>query len=183
MLAPEIFVVVLTTLIAALKVFAPVFVLTAGGPDNATLVPSYLTYYHFFTTQRVGYAAAIAVVQMALTVALGVIFLTFQARQDGEGVDHGGGGSRHRRRRQQPGRRPHMPARNAASAAGLSSRCVIAGLLVTLFPFFLALINAIKSSVDYAANGPLSLPGEHRFQRRREVLGAFGLHRSWSTAS
>ena len=81
MLAPEIFVVVLTTLIAALKVFAPVFVITAGGPDNATLVPSYLTYYHFFTTQRVGYAAAIAVVQMLITVALAVVFLRFQARQ------------------------------------------------------------------------------------------------------
>jgi raffinose/stachyose/melibiose transport system permease protein len=81
MLAPEIFVVVLTTLIAALKVFAPVFVLTAGGPDNATLVPSYLTYFHFFTTQRVGYAAAIAVVQMILTVVLAVIFLRFQAQQ------------------------------------------------------------------------------------------------------
>jgi raffinose/stachyose/melibiose transport system permease protein len=81
MLAPEIFVVVLTTMIAALKVFAPVFVLTAGGPDNATLVPSYLTYFHFFTTQRVGYAAAIAVVQMVLTVVLAVIFLRFQAQQ------------------------------------------------------------------------------------------------------
>jgi len=81
MLAPEIFVVVLTTLIAALKVFAPVFVLTAGGPDNATLVPSYLTYYHFFTTQRVGYAAAIAVVQTILTIVLATIFLRFQSRQ------------------------------------------------------------------------------------------------------
>jgi raffinose/stachyose/melibiose transport system permease protein len=81
MLAPEIFVVVLTTLIAALKVFAPIFVLTAGGPDNATLVPSYLTYYHFFTTQRVGYAASIAVVQMILTIVLATIFLRFQARQ------------------------------------------------------------------------------------------------------
>ena len=60
---------------------APVFVLTAAGPDNATMVPSYLTYYHFFTTQRVGYGAAIAVVQMILTVALAVIFLRFQARQ------------------------------------------------------------------------------------------------------
>jgi raffinose/stachyose/melibiose transport system permease protein len=83
MLAPEIFVVVLTTLIAALKVFAPIFVLTAGGPDNATLVPSYLTYYHFFTTQRVGYAAAIAVVQTILTIGLAVIFLRFQSRQSG----------------------------------------------------------------------------------------------------
>jgi raffinose/stachyose/melibiose transport system permease protein len=81
MLAPEIFVVVLTTLIAALKVFAPVFVLTVGGPDNATMVPSYLTYYHFFTTQRVGYAAAIATVQLILTVVLAVVFLRFQARQ------------------------------------------------------------------------------------------------------
>lgn len=81
MLAPEIFVVVLTTLIAALKVFAPIFVLTVGGPDNATMVPSYLTYYHFFTTQRVGYGAAIATVQLALTVVLAVIFLRFQARQ------------------------------------------------------------------------------------------------------
>jgi raffinose/stachyose/melibiose transport system permease protein len=81
LLAPEIFVVVLTTLIAALKVFAPIFVITAGGPDNATLVPSYLTYYHFFTTQRVGYAAAIAVVQTTLTIALAVIFLRFQSRQ------------------------------------------------------------------------------------------------------
>ncbi|MDR3470248.1 MAG: sugar ABC transporter permease [Devosia sp.] len=82
MLAPEIFVVVLTTLIAALKVFAPIFVLTAGGPDNATLVPSYLTYYHFFTTQRVGYAASIAVVQTILTIVLAVIFLRFQSRQE-----------------------------------------------------------------------------------------------------
>ena len=79
--AQEGFVVILTTLIAALKLFAPVFVLTAAGPDNATMVPSYLTYYHFFTTQRVGYAAAIAVVQMILTVGLAVIFLRFQARQ------------------------------------------------------------------------------------------------------
>jgi raffinose/stachyose/melibiose transport system permease protein len=81
MLAPEIFVVVLTTLIAALKLFAPVFVLTAAGPDNATMVPSYLTYFHFFTTQRVGYAAAIAVVQTVLTIGLAVIFLRVQSRQ------------------------------------------------------------------------------------------------------
>jgi raffinose/stachyose/melibiose transport system permease protein len=81
MLAPEIFVVVLTTLIAALKLFAPVFVLTAPGQDNPTMEPSYLTYYHFFTTQRVGYGAAIAVVQTILTITLAVIFIRFQARQ------------------------------------------------------------------------------------------------------
>ena len=31
-------------------------------------------------------------------------------------------------------------------------------LLGTLFPFFLALINALKNGADYAANGPLALP-------------------------
>jgi raffinose/stachyose/melibiose transport system permease protein len=31
-------------------------------------------------------------------------------------------------------------------------------LLLTLFPFFLALINAIKTSADYALGGPLALP-------------------------
>lgn len=81
MLRPEIFVVVLTTVIASLKVFAPIYVLTSGGPNNATLVPSYLTYYHFFTTNRVGYAAAIAVVQTIITIILGVIFLRAQSRQ------------------------------------------------------------------------------------------------------
>jgi raffinose/stachyose/melibiose transport system permease protein len=35
---------------------------------------------------------------------------------------------------------------------------VVVGLLATLFPFFLTIINAIKSSAEYAANGPLALP-------------------------
>ncbi len=42
-------------------------------------------------------------------------------------------------------------------------RWVVLAILVillvgTLFPFFLAIINAVKTGVDYAANGPLSLP-------------------------
>ncbi|EJK87786.1 sugar ABC transporter permease [Agrobacterium sp. SHOUNA12C] len=81
MLMPEIFVVALTTLIAALKVFAPIYVLTSGGPDNATTVPSYLSYYHFFTTNRVGYAAAIATLQTVVTIMLGIFFLRMQSKQ------------------------------------------------------------------------------------------------------
>ena len=81
MLLPEIFVVALTTMIAALKVFAPIYVLTSGGPDNATTVPSYLTFYYFFTVNRVGYASAIATLQTLLTIGLGVFFLRTQLRQ------------------------------------------------------------------------------------------------------
>ena len=36
-------------------------------------------------------------------------------------------------------------------------------LLLTLFPFFLALINAVKTSADYALGGPLALPHEIDF--------------------
>lgn len=35
---------------------------------------------------------------------------------------------------------------------------IVLGLVFMLFPFFLALINAVKTPADYAANGPLSLP-------------------------
>jgi len=35
---------------------------------------------------------------------------------------------------------------------------VVLGLLATLFPFFLTIINAIKSSAEYASGGPLVLP-------------------------
>jgi raffinose/stachyose/melibiose transport system permease protein len=81
MLQPEIFVVGLTTTIAALKVFGPVFVLTTGGPDDATIVPSYFAYYHYFQTFRVGYGSAMTTVQMLMTIVLGMIFLRVQSRQ------------------------------------------------------------------------------------------------------
>jgi raffinose/stachyose/melibiose transport system permease protein len=81
LLKPEIFVVGLTTTIAALKVFAPIFVLTSGGPDNATIVPSYMSYHQFFATNRVGYGAAISTAQMLMTIVIGIIFIRVQARQ------------------------------------------------------------------------------------------------------
>jgi raffinose/stachyose/melibiose transport system permease protein len=83
MLRPETFVVGLTTTVAALKVFAPVFVLTTGGPDSATIVPSYFAYFHFFQTFRVGYGAAMTTAQMLITVLLGLVFLRVQARRGG----------------------------------------------------------------------------------------------------
>jgi len=49
-------------------------------------------------------------------------------------------------------RRKHGPARWLVLAL------LVAAMAFTLFPFLLALINGIKSSIDYAANGPLSIP-------------------------
>ena len=64
--------------------FAPIFVLTSGGPDNATIVPSYFSYYHFFSTTRVGYGAAITTAQTLLILVLAGIFLRVQSQQTGE---------------------------------------------------------------------------------------------------
>jgi raffinose/stachyose/melibiose transport system permease protein len=85
LIRPEIYVVLLTTTIAALKVFGQIFVLTRGGPGNATLVPSYFAYQNFFEKANVGYGSAIATVLTVMIVVLAVGFLRVQARDDADG--------------------------------------------------------------------------------------------------
>lgn len=75
---PEIFVVLLWTTIAALKVFAPIYVLTRGGPGGSTNVPAYYSYQSFFERTQVGYGAAISTVLTLLIVALTIAFLRVQ---------------------------------------------------------------------------------------------------------
>ncbi|MCG5219519.1 carbohydrate ABC transporter permease [Streptosporangium sp. KLBMP 9127] len=76
----EIFVVLLTCTIAALKVFGPIFVLTRGGPGKATIVPSYFSYTNFFEKANVGYGSAIATVLALIIVVVTAFFLRFQDR-------------------------------------------------------------------------------------------------------
>ena len=82
---PEIYVVLVTTTIAALKIFGQIFVLTRGGPGNATLVPSYFAYQNFFERANVGYGSAIASVLTVIIVALTFLFLRVQARDERRG--------------------------------------------------------------------------------------------------
>jgi raffinose/stachyose/melibiose transport system permease protein len=82
MIRPEIFVVLLTTTIAALKLFAPIYVLTKGGPGTATIVPSYFAYQNFFEIANVGYGAAIATVLTVIISALTIVFLRAQFGRD-----------------------------------------------------------------------------------------------------
>jgi len=79
---PEIFVVVLTTLIHSLKVFAQIFVLTRGGPGRATIVPSYFAYQNFFEKANVGYGATIATIMTVIIIILTVIFINVQTGQE-----------------------------------------------------------------------------------------------------
>lgn len=77
---PELAIVLLTTTVAALKVFGPVFVMTQGGPGNATQVPAMYSYFNFFSTQKVGYGAAVATVLALLLTVLAIYLLRLQRK-------------------------------------------------------------------------------------------------------
>ncbi|MBJ6613870.1 sugar ABC transporter permease [Streptomyces sp. I4(2020)] len=82
-LRPEVYVVLVTTTIAGLKVFAQIFVLTGGGPGNSTLVPAYFAYQNYFERADVGYGSAISSTITLLVLLIAGAMLTRQAREDG----------------------------------------------------------------------------------------------------
>jgi raffinose/stachyose/melibiose transport system permease protein len=86
LIRPEFYVVLVTTTIAALKIFGQIFVLTRGGPSNATLVPSYFAYKNFFEKANVGYGSAISTVLTVLIVVLAFVFLRLQTRDQRRGL-------------------------------------------------------------------------------------------------
>lgn len=79
---PEMFIVVLTATVTALKVFAPILILTGGGPEGSTLVPSYYAYRNFFELSQVGYGSTIATVMSIVIFAVAAALLSWQRRTD-----------------------------------------------------------------------------------------------------
>lgn len=65
----------LITMIGAFKVFDLVYILTGGGPANASQVLGTYLYNQAFTQARMGYACAIAVVLLVFAMSLSVIQL------------------------------------------------------------------------------------------------------------
>ena len=82
MIRPEIYVVVLTTTIFALKTFGPVFAMTHGGPGNATMVASYFSYKNFFENSNVGYGSTIANLLTIVVILITVVYVRVQAQQE-----------------------------------------------------------------------------------------------------
>jgi raffinose/stachyose/melibiose transport system permease protein len=82
LIRPEILVVILTTTIYTLKIFGQVYVLTGGGPGNATSVPSYYAYKQFFETQQVGYGSTVSLAMAVIIILLTVLFINIQSRQE-----------------------------------------------------------------------------------------------------
>ena len=74
-LKPIIAIAILLRLMDALRLFDIVFVLTAGGPANATVTASYYLYNVGRRFLDIGYAAAISLVVLAVTVAVSTWFI------------------------------------------------------------------------------------------------------------
>jgi multiple sugar transport system permease protein len=75
---------VIATLLQAIWVFNDFglpFVLTGGGPANATTPLILLAYKEAFQRFNIGYGTSLAVISMVLMLMLGVIYLRLQARQ------------------------------------------------------------------------------------------------------
>jgi raffinose/stachyose/melibiose transport system permease protein len=81
-LTGQIGVALVTTLIAALRIFDLVYVTTRGGPGNQTVVGALYLYRNAFGINRVGYGAAIAVVITLLILLISYAVLRFQSRQE-----------------------------------------------------------------------------------------------------
>ncbi len=81
---PEIYVVVLTTMIYAFKIFGPIFVLTRGGPGTATIVASYFSYKNFFENANVGYGATMSTVLTIVIMIITIVYIRLQTRQEAE---------------------------------------------------------------------------------------------------
>ena len=82
LLRPEIYIVLLTTTIYALKTFGPVFAMTQGGPGTATMVSSYFSYKNFFENSNVGYGATMATVLTVLVMLITIVYIRFQTRRE-----------------------------------------------------------------------------------------------------
>lgn len=76
----EMSVAMVTTFVAALRIFAVVFVTTRGGPGFRTMVVSMWLYRNAFQINRAGYASAMAVVLSAIILLVSYALLTARQR-------------------------------------------------------------------------------------------------------
>ncbi|MDD2522442.1 MAG: sugar ABC transporter permease [Anaerolineaceae bacterium] len=80
-LKSEIGVAMITTMIAALRVFDLIYSTTRGGPGDSTLVTGFLIYRAAILNNRIGYGAAIATVLTIIILALSLLIRRFMAEE------------------------------------------------------------------------------------------------------
>jgi raffinose/stachyose/melibiose transport system permease protein len=82
LLAPSLTVNITLSVIGSLRVFEMPFVMTRGGPDNATKTLALIIYNASFDLFEYGYGTAVAVVLMILTIAMSVLITVGLRRRE-----------------------------------------------------------------------------------------------------
>jgi len=81
MMSPVIFFNLVLGLIAALQTFTQGYIITNGGPQNATLFYALYIYRRAFTDFKMGYAAALAWVLFVIVLVLSILVFRYLGRQ------------------------------------------------------------------------------------------------------
>jgi multiple sugar transport system permease protein len=80
LLTPTIFFATITSLIASFQVFEQTYIMTQGGPGNATLTLVYQIFLNGFTYLRMGYASALSFVLFAILFVITILQVRLQTR-------------------------------------------------------------------------------------------------------
>ena len=83
-LAPTTFFVFVMTCIASFQVFGQVYMMTNGGPDNATTTLAHQIYLNAFQYYKMGYASAMAVVLLVIILVITAVNFRFGNTDGGE---------------------------------------------------------------------------------------------------
>jgi multiple sugar transport system permease protein len=78
---PALLVVLMFRTVFAIRVFTPIYVLTGGGPAGKTTVLGIDIYREAFQHYDVGYAAALSVLMLLLSLAIGIVYIRLLSRE------------------------------------------------------------------------------------------------------
>jgi multiple sugar transport system permease protein len=80
LLTPTLFFAAIMAMIASFQVFEQTFIMTQGGPGNATLTLVYHIFQNGFTWLRMGYASALSFVLFAILFVITIVQVRLQRR-------------------------------------------------------------------------------------------------------
>lgn len=82
MLMPSIIIVTIMSSISAMKVFEEIYVMTGGGPLNSSKTLVFYIYQEAFEKLRMGYASAVGVILLLITLVLSILNLNVMSKKE-----------------------------------------------------------------------------------------------------
>ena len=155
LLAPVTVIVVVISVIDSLRAFDLVYVMTRGGPANASQVLANFMYIESFNNYQMGYGASIAVILFLISLAFIITYLVRMLRGGGRTMT-AAAGSRQVAIDQE--------TRRVAGQNRLARILMYVGLiiftLIWIAPVYSTLITSVRTLDDIRINGFWSIPSE-----------------------